>query len=155
MSSDLKELADRIEARVAEAAKKYGFIRAAVHYDEAPIVITALRSYAAAQEQAPVAFMFWNEPDTQRHFTQLRETIGSYWQNVKPLYTAPQKPQPAPSYAAGFEAGIKAAKEVADHHAIGNGDEYDDADVGGCVTAMAISDAIASLAQSVVKDADK
>lgn len=42
-------------------------------------------------------------------------------------------------FAAGFEAGMKAAKEIADHHASGNDDD------AACATAMAISDTIASI----------
>lgn len=45
--AELVALADRIEARLAEAAKKNGFVRAAVHYSEAPTVVAALRHLAA------------------------------------------------------------------------------------------------------------
>lgn len=51
----------------------------------------------------PVAFMFWNEPDTQRHFSQIRETIGNHWTKIAPLYTVP----PAP-----VEAGVREAKRL-------------------------------------------
>ena len=64
---------------------------------------------------------------------------------VKTDASRPDAAAAEPGYAAGFEACRKAAKEIADHHAIGNGDEYDYADIGGCTTAMAISDAIADL----------
>jgi len=37
-----------------------------------------------------VGFMFWNEPDTQRHLTTMRESIGSHWRNIVPLYAHPQ-----------------------------------------------------------------
>lgn len=48
MTSDqLLALATRIEARLAEADKKNGFVRAAVHYSEAPMVVAALRLAAA------------------------------------------------------------------------------------------------------------
>lgn len=58
-------------------------------------------------------------------------------------------PKGKPGYAAGFEACRKAAKDIANYHAVGNGDQYDDADIGGCTTATAIHDAIAALPQPI------
>ena len=57
-------LANRIEARVAEGQKKHGFTRAAVHYDEVPMVVSALRS-AASSAAVPVAVkpLEWEQPD--------------------------------------------------------------------------------------------
>ncbi len=60
-----------------------------------------------SEEQNPVAFMFWNEPDTQRHFTQLRETIGSHWSRIEPLYTAPQP-------ALGWDEATRYLKKITD-----------------------------------------
>lgn len=53
----------------------------------------------------PVAFMFWNEPDTQRHFSQIRETIGNHWTKIAPLYTR------RPSFNDAIEAAAQALRE--------------------------------------------
>lgn len=58
--------------------------------------VAAWNTRAAMPQGEPVAFMFWNDPDTQRHFSQLRETIGSYWTRIEPLYASPSLPVSEP-----------------------------------------------------------
>ncbi|MCX7319238.1 MAG: hypothetical protein NT113_06995 [Hyphomicrobiales bacterium] len=61
------------------AAKMEGIARAAL----------SRSASLPATSTEPVAFMFWNEPDTQRHLSLLRETIGSHWTQIVPLYAGP------------------------------------------------------------------
>jgi hypothetical protein len=60
------------------------------------------------QTDEPVAYMFWNEPDTQRHFSVIPP--GNYWSKVVPLtaltYEVPTPPGAASTDNHSFPEGF-------------------------------------------------
>jgi predicted DNA-binding transcriptional regulator YafY len=37
-------------------------------------------------DREPAGYIYWNEPDTQRHFSFTLEAIGSHWKNIRAVY---------------------------------------------------------------------
>src|SRR5579872_632245 len=82
-------MTDRYES-IAKCIELAGNWAIGYQHKDIPETLAQARALLAELRDArAAAWMFWNEPDTQRHFTLTPELVGSHWQHRTPLYSHP------------------------------------------------------------------
>lgn len=103
MSDELTELADRIDAWSNLVSSGYEVPAAGKVMNEAA---SALRTLASQAKQEPVAWRWRTRPEDNWTFSASRLSLNDIGRTAptfqeRPLYTAPQKPQPAAGWNEG------------------------------------------------------